>query len=347
ENNGEAWYVYPGDFHRYYLGTPDDAYQIMRNLSLGISNDNFSKIETDVPDRFRGLILLKPEDAGRAYYVSPVDKSLSYLASAESAFALMRGSSLGITSDDLKTIPVGKVMLDDTGKEISRQWQYLGWWGKINRNYVPVMFEPRVDSKRLGTFFTNNNVKVLGVKKVGGTFWYQIDGGAYPGAYINSVFVSAMAQPTPPKDLTIPADVKTDDYWVDVDISKKILTLYKFDQVVMATYIAVGNRETPTILGNYNVWLKVKKTRMRGAPPLATHVYDLPDVPWTMFYQGSYSVHGTYWHDEFGSSRSAGCTNVTQGDAKFIFDLTGPDMGNLDSVRSTADNPGMAVYNHY
>ncbi len=44
EKNGEAWYLNPVDSSRYYLGRPADAFQIMRNLSLGISNDNFSKL---------------------------------------------------------------------------------------------------------------------------------------------------------------------------------------------------------------------------------------------------------------------------------------------------------------
>lgn len=40
EGRGEAWYVNPSDGMRYYLANGDAAYQIMRNLSLGISNDN-------------------------------------------------------------------------------------------------------------------------------------------------------------------------------------------------------------------------------------------------------------------------------------------------------------------
>jgi len=40
EEKGEAWYVYPVDGKRYYLGKPKDAFQIMRNLSLGITNQN-------------------------------------------------------------------------------------------------------------------------------------------------------------------------------------------------------------------------------------------------------------------------------------------------------------------
>ncbi|PLX26551.1 hypothetical protein C0583_07040 [Candidatus Parcubacteria bacterium] len=44
ENNGEAWYVYPKDFRRYYLGRPEDAFEAMRDLGLGISNENIEKI---------------------------------------------------------------------------------------------------------------------------------------------------------------------------------------------------------------------------------------------------------------------------------------------------------------
>lgn len=41
ENQGEAWYVNPGDLKRYFLGRPQDAFNVMRNLSLGISNRDY------------------------------------------------------------------------------------------------------------------------------------------------------------------------------------------------------------------------------------------------------------------------------------------------------------------
>jgi len=44
ESRGEAWYVNPVDGKRYYLANGEAAYQIMRYLSLGISNDNIRKI---------------------------------------------------------------------------------------------------------------------------------------------------------------------------------------------------------------------------------------------------------------------------------------------------------------
>ena len=45
ENNGEAWYVNPADNTRYFLGRPADAFKVMRNLSLGISNHDFDSLK--------------------------------------------------------------------------------------------------------------------------------------------------------------------------------------------------------------------------------------------------------------------------------------------------------------
>lgn len=44
EKNGEAWYVNGEDNKRYFLGRPADAFSIMRNLGLGISNSDLSQI---------------------------------------------------------------------------------------------------------------------------------------------------------------------------------------------------------------------------------------------------------------------------------------------------------------
>ena len=44
EKNGQAWYVSPVDGKRYYMGNGNLAYQIMRFLSLGITNDNIRGI---------------------------------------------------------------------------------------------------------------------------------------------------------------------------------------------------------------------------------------------------------------------------------------------------------------
>ncbi len=44
EGNGEAWYVNPADGLRYFMGRPADAFALMRQLGLGISNANLERI---------------------------------------------------------------------------------------------------------------------------------------------------------------------------------------------------------------------------------------------------------------------------------------------------------------
>ncbi|MCX6786124.1 MAG: trypsin-like peptidase domain-containing protein [Candidatus Komeilibacteria bacterium] len=44
ESHGEAWYINPKDGKRYFLGTADDAYQVMKQQSLGITEKDFAKL---------------------------------------------------------------------------------------------------------------------------------------------------------------------------------------------------------------------------------------------------------------------------------------------------------------
>jgi hypothetical protein len=44
EAHGEAWYVNPPNAKAYYLGRPDDAFDIMKNLGLGISTKDLNQI---------------------------------------------------------------------------------------------------------------------------------------------------------------------------------------------------------------------------------------------------------------------------------------------------------------
>lgn len=46
EKHGEAWYVNPKDKKRYFLGRPQNAFEIMYNLGIGISNAQLANIPT-------------------------------------------------------------------------------------------------------------------------------------------------------------------------------------------------------------------------------------------------------------------------------------------------------------
>jgi len=226
------------------------------------------------------------------------------------------------------------------------------WWGKINSSAVVVRKEPTSKSQRLGLFSTINRVKVLdevkGEEIEGNNKWYQIDGGAHPGAYIFSDLVTEIDQPTPPKNLTRPEGVSSGEHWIDVDLSRNVLTLAQGDSPVFTTYVAVGRSNAPTITGTFRVWYKTRSVRMNLSPPVVPKAYDLPNVPDTMFYHRSYAIHGTYWHDKFGTRQSSGCTNLTRGDAAYLFSVTSPDLSaSQKALRVTAGTPSTVVVNHY
>lgn len=52
EENGEAWYLYPNDQKRYYLGLPKDAFDLMRYFGVGITNSDLEKIPIGLADYF-------------------------------------------------------------------------------------------------------------------------------------------------------------------------------------------------------------------------------------------------------------------------------------------------------
>lgn len=106
QEHGEAWYMYPDDKRRYYLGRPHDAFTIMRALGLGAKHDLIART-LHYPERLWGKILLDVEMNGEAYYINPLDARAYYLGRPADAFRIMRELGLGITNENLTQIEVG------------------------------------------------------------------------------------------------------------------------------------------------------------------------------------------------------------------------------------------------
>ena len=113
EVNGEAWYIYPEDNKRYYLGRPADAFKIMRELGLGITEVDFQRLasadmeiegDIELAKSLSGKIILQVEKNGEAWYIYPKDLKKYYLGRPADAFSIMRELSLGITQENLAKI---------------------------------------------------------------------------------------------------------------------------------------------------------------------------------------------------------------------------------------------------
>lgn len=101
--------------------------------------------------------------------------------------------------------------------------------------------------------------------------------------------------------------------WIEVNLTNQTLTAWQGDTVVMHTSVSTGTYRTPTVTGRYAINTKLSSQRMIGPG------YDLPGVPWVMYFYGGYAIHGAYWHNNFGVPMSHGCVNMRPGEAEMLY----------------------------
>jgi lipoprotein-anchoring transpeptidase ErfK/SrfK len=107
---------------------------------------------------------------------------------------------------------------------------------------------------------------------------------------------------------------QTTTRWIEVNIATQRLIAWEGSTAVYAVIISSGTDEHPTVPGSFAIQSKHRSARMQGAD------YDVPDVPFTMYYYGGYAIHGAYWHHRFGTPVSHGCVNVAVNHAEWLFD---------------------------
>jgi lipoprotein-anchoring transpeptidase ErfK/SrfK len=105
-------------------------------------------------------------------------------------------------------------------------------------------------------------------------------------------------------------------HWIDVNLSQQMLYAYAGDTVVNSFVVSTGTWLTPTVTGKYKVWVKLRSSDMSGAD------YYLPAVPYVMYFYKDYGIHGTYWHNNFGTPMSHGCVNMSIPDAEWIYNFS-------------------------
>jgi LysM repeat protein len=107
--------------------------------------------------------------------------------------------------------------------------------------------------------------------------------------------------------------------WIDVNLSTQTLRAYEGSQVVYTARVSTGIARYPTPAGTYWIQRKYRYDDMTGGSYARGDYYYLPDVPYCMYYYAGYAIHGTYWHNNFGTPMSHGCTNVSIADAGWLF----------------------------
>lgn len=101
--------------------------------------------------------------------------------------------------------------------------------------------------------------------------------------------------------------------WIEVDLSRQRLIAWNGTTRVYSLPISTGKRSTPTPTGTYTIQSKQRYSHMRGRN------YDVPNVPYTMYFNGGYAIHGAYWHHNFGTPVSHGCVNLPVSQSHRLF----------------------------
>jgi len=129
--------------------------------------------------------------------------------------------------------------------------------------------------------------------------------------------------------------------WIEINVTTQQMTAWEGDVPVMSFTVSTGLPNTPTVLGKFNIYWKLKSTLMIGPN------YYLPEVPYTMYFYAGYALHGTYWHNNFGQPMSHGCVNLETGNAQKLFEWADPIfLPGQTEVVASADNPGTLVVVH-
>jgi len=112
---------------------------------------------------------------------------------------------------------------------------------------------------------------------------------------------------------------------IEIDLTNQRLYAHEGDRQVMNFLVSTGLwGRTPN--GNFNVWTKLRATKMEGGSKALRTYYYLPNVPYVMYFYGGgiaksrgYGIHGTYWHSNFGHPMSHGCINMKTPEAQQLF----------------------------
>ena len=156
-------------------------------------------------------------------------------------------------------------------------------------------------------------------------------------------------EPGPP-----PPDLAPGEKWVDVNLTRKTLLAFEGDKPVYAALVSPGKhnkvkaKDHATVKGTFRIREKHVTTTMDGDAAVAGDLpYSIEDVPYVSYFEGSYALHGAFWHSNFGHEMSHGCVNLSPLDAKKMFFWTEPKLPRgWHGVWATPENRGTVVITH-
>ncbi len=134
--------------------------------------------------------------------------------------------------------------------------------------------------------------------------------------------------------------------WIEVSLNDQMLYAWDGDQLVNEFLISSGVQAYPTITGIFRMWARTPSQTMSGGDRASGTYYNLPNVQWVQYFYGEFALHGTYWHNNFGTPMSRGCVNLTIEDAEWLFNWTFPEWNGSGGWIRTTESDATLVWVH-
>lgn len=198
----------------------------------------------------------------------------------------------------------------DHGTDLHCIWAYAG---------------PSTDYEKVYQLEKGMLLTVVGKEEIDGQVWYhiQFDGTLrHPERTMKDWYIpSSAGRIIHAGGIEMLSGKVTTNKRIVVDLSDQKIYAYEGDQLFMATKVSTGERETPTPLGAFTIFKKMPSRYMQGPIPGVTDVpFDLPGVSWDMYFtEDGAAIHGTYWHNDYGTTQSDGCVNLPPELAKILY----------------------------
>ena len=97
---------------------------------------------------------------------------------------------------------------------------------------------------------------------------------------------------------------------IEVNLSQQMMYAYENGVLVLSSGVSTGRPGWDTPPGNFAIYAKYEVQTMTGTASGESWV--VPNVPHVMYFYYGDALHGTYWHNSFGTGArlSHGCVNL-------------------------------------
>lgn len=190
---------------------------------------------------------------------------------------------------------------------------------------IPAYTGPGIKYEKITDLRNGMVLKVKNKIEKDGQVWYQVyfdEWLRYPDRAKNNWYIPSVAGHIVKDDGLLTKTQASSTKKIIISLTNHMLYAYDGDKEFLVTKVSTGVDTTPTPLGTFSVYKKTPSRYMQGPiEGITDEPFDLPGVPWNLYFTKDGAViHGSYWHERYGTEQSNGCINLPPELSKLLYD---------------------------